>query len=127
MPRSFSDLGDEVVFLERYFESSASQLQTQRSDKHALTRSRVSGDDATVEVISVQLGGSQPAMGNRWELDHNDAPRGVVHKAGSIPADPRLPEAGWSMTAGYACCESDESRLLVTDAGGPSRVGFALP
>src|SRR5512133_3499816 len=94
MPRSVSDLGDEVVFLERDFESSASQLQTQRSDKHALTRSRVSGDDATVEVISVQLGGSQPAMGNRWELDHNDAPRGVVHKAGSIPADPRLPPAG---------------------------------
>jgi hypothetical protein len=37
MRRSVSDLGDEVVFLERDFESSASQLPAQRSDKHALT------------------------------------------------------------------------------------------
>jgi hypothetical protein len=52
-----SDFGDEVVFVERNVDSAASQLSAQRGDEHSLTRSRMSDDDATVEVVSVQLCG----------------------------------------------------------------------
>jgi hypothetical protein len=58
-----------VVFVERDIESSASQLPAQRSDEHALTRSRVAGDDATVEVISAQLGGGTPCDGVQHPLE----------------------------------------------------------
>jgi hypothetical protein len=63
------DLGDEVVFVKRDIESAASQPLAQRSDEHSLTRSRVSDDDATIEVISVQLGGVTACDGVQHPLE----------------------------------------------------------
>ena len=66
-----SGLGDEVVFVERNLESSASQLSVQRSHEHSLTCSRVSDDDAAVEVGSVQLGGVTACDGVQHPLRSN--------------------------------------------------------
>jgi hypothetical protein len=74
----------------RLDQGSMSQLPAQRSDEHALTRSRVAGDDARAEAISAQLSGVTACDGVQHPLRFN-----VV----------RTPHAGEPPTPTTACTD----------------------